>query len=123
MPEDDLRIVRVELTEQSRKVWRDLNNDHPLQYPVLLWLSRSLDDFERLSVKTWAGMTVGIDAMTVLLTNTTLEAVRDQLGALNGKIANAATRGRQMRDAAFAEDDRLLALEAEINDSLGNPNN
>ena len=106
-------------------MWREFNDGHPTRYPVLLWLSRPLDDLERYAVRTTAQMVPGKDPRMLLIDNTTLEEVRDQLGALNGKIDSAATLAASLgprREAAQAEDDRLLALEAEINESLGNPN-
>jgi hypothetical protein len=40
---------------------------------------------------------------------------------LTATINGYASTGRQVRDAALAEDARLIALRAEITDSLRNP--
>lgn len=120
--DDHPRIVRVELLPESLRTWRDLNGMRPNTYPVLLHLSRPLDEFERDAIRGWAHLIPGEhDAATIVLPDYALEAVRQNFHALNGQILNAATRGCQVRDAAYAEDDRLRDLEAEINEELGNP--
>jgi hypothetical protein len=45
MPDDEdeaLKIVRLELTPQSMKSWRDLHERHPVFYPVLEAYSKAL---------------------------------------------------------------------------------
>jgi hypothetical protein len=59
----------------------------------------------------------------VLLPIYTLEAVRVQLDEMNNQLANVAAIGQHQREQAVAEDDRLRALEAEINEELGRPDN
>lgn len=120
MPEDDLRIDRVEVPTRGTKTWRTLNGDHGSSYQVALGLSRALDDFERLAVVQSTRWTIGPDSTTIVFDNTALEAIRQHLPGLNGQLIAAARTGRQMRDAAEREDARLLALADEINERLAN---
>jgi hypothetical protein len=59
------------------------------------------------------------DPASVLLPLYTLEAARVQLDEMNNQLANAAAIGQHERERAITEDDRLHALEAEINAELG----
>jgi hypothetical protein len=122
--DDHPRIVGVELLPGSLAVWRALNGESANMYPVLLRLSRPLDLFEQQALRTVAGYVPSdTDASTVVLPVSTLEAVRLNFDSISGIILNKTAQGRLARDAAYAEDDRLHALEAEINEALGRPDN
>lgn len=125
MPEDDqLRIVKVELTPQSMKSWREIHEQHPIFYPVLLRLSRQLDDFERHAMTLLEPtLIIGNDQATILLAETTLEAAHEQIPGFTERINSAAAQGRQARDAALEEDAQMFAVEAELNDKLRNSDN
>ncbi len=56
--------------------------------------------------------------MCAIIWETTLEHVRDQLGKHNAALASAVARAKETREAAKVEDERLTALEAEINVTL-----
>ena len=118
--EDDPHIVGVELLPQSLAVWRAINDDDPGAYPIRLRLSRRLNEFERQEIGRLGPpyMAAEDDAASVLLPHYFLEAVQTQLDGMNNQIANAAAIGRDRRDKAIAEDERLQELEAEINKKL-----
>lgn len=121
---DAPRIVSVELLPQSLAVWRSINNEDPAAYPILLHLSRPLDEFERNAIRSIIGppyYPADNDPASVLLPLYTLELVRMQLDGMNNQIANAAAIGQTEQQRAIAEDDRLQTLEAEINEELGRP--
>jgi hypothetical protein len=118
---DDPRIVSVELLPGSLAVWRAINDEDPAAYPIRLRLSRPLDEFERNAVRSIGPpyLPADDDPASVLLPLYTLEAVRVQLDEMNNQLANAAAIGQHQRERAITEDDRLQALEAEINAELG----
>jgi hypothetical protein len=125
MPDDEdeaLKIVRLELTPQSMKSWRDLNERHPIFYPVLVRLSRPLDDYERYAIKKFEPNTFVVaqnDPHLLLMSDeTTLEVVRERIPDLTERINRAVRLGQEPRQAAMDEDSRLLNLEQEINDEL-----
>jgi hypothetical protein len=115
----EVTIVRVDLVEESFKTYRDLQDEDPMLYPLMLVLSRPLDDFERsILFKWWQNIEFTEDRMQVLLRIATLEQVRDELEELNGRLASAIAAASEAREAAQAEDERLRALAAEINAAL-----
>jgi hypothetical protein len=100
---------------ESLQTFRELNDGHPTMYPVRVWFSRPLNDYERVALpKLWAGVRFTDDAMVVILLDTTLERFRDELDELNGRLAIAETHARRTREAAEAEDRRLTQLAADI---------
>jgi hypothetical protein len=116
--DQDLRIVDVELLSESFKTYRALNNIDSIRYPVLLWLSRPVDPFERLEMERAGILINDDDPMRGLIRETTLEEVRSQMNVLNGALQMAARDGRQARELAEAEDLRLRELATEINVGL-----
>jgi hypothetical protein len=124
MPDDEdegVKILRLDLTPQSMKKWREVNDGHPLFYPVLLKLSRELDSFEQYAIKVYESHTFILaenDPALLLMGQTTLESVREQLPGLTERLNRAVQNARTLRTAANEEDSRLFDLLKEINDEL-----
>lgn len=121
MTEDRLRIVRIDLLKESLKTYRDLNkggNPVPVTYPMLVWLSGVPDAHERINLAEVGILTTDNDPMQAIIRDTTLEQVRNQMQVWNGRIDMAARNARAQREVAEAEDQRLKALVAEINEEL-----
>ncbi len=113
-----LTIVEVKLCGESMKSHRVLNDENPDLYPVVVYFSRPADEYERRELADFGIIREDGDGMCAIIWETTLEHVRDQLGKHNAALASAVARARETREAAKVEDDRLTALEAEINVTL-----
>lgn len=112
-----LRIIGVNLPDQSLRTHRELTNGHATLYDVEVNLSRSVDEYERRSLAEEANVVVGADdRMLGVMTNTTLEEIRDNIDAIQDNIANAITNAQAYRDEALAEDERLRQLDREVNE-------
>jgi hypothetical protein len=53
--DENLRIMRVDLLNESFRTYRDLNGGNPTRYPVLVLLSRSANPYERIKLTELAG--------------------------------------------------------------------
>jgi hypothetical protein len=118
LAEHELRINGVELFEESYQTYRELNDGDPKRYPVMLCLSRPVDDYERTSLADTDIQIDDDDPMTAAVFDTTLEEIRDRLEELNGALATAAGNARNARQSAEAEDERLRTLAKEIDAAL-----
>jgi hypothetical protein len=118
MADEDLKIARVDLPDQSKGTYRALHGVTSIKYPVVLWFSRPVDDFERRELK-GSGISVDEDNPSRgRIGETTLEEVRRLINVFNGKLEMAARDARPERERAEAEDDRLITLLSEINAGL-----
>jgi hypothetical protein len=117
---EDPKIVRVELPVQSLQTYRELFDGHAALYIVFLWLSAPIDDYVRFYLtKFQIGLEFDNEQPTkVIMRNTTLERVRQQMPALNKSLEVSAQEGRRLKEAAEAEDERLTTLVDEINAEL-----
>ena len=97
---------------------RVLNDGNPDLYPVIVYLSRHVDEFERIELADFGIVREEDDGMCAFIADTTLEYIRDHLDEYNEVLASAVTRARQARDGASAEDQRLQVLADEINNGL-----
>ena len=118
MDNADLTIVMVELCDDSLKSTRVLNDGNPDLYPVIVYFSRPVDEYERKELSDFGFIREDSDRMCAIMWETTLELVRDQLDKHNAALASAAARAKETREAAEAEDERLKTLAEEINESL-----
>lgn len=126
MPDGDeeVKILRLDLTPQSMMKWRYVNEADPNRYVVLLKLSRQLDPFERYAIKVYEGHTfvpAEDDPAVLLMPGTTLESVRERISDLTGRINRAVNAAEAPRSAASTEDSRLFDLLKQINDELSGP--
>lgn len=111
-----VRIIGVNLPDRSLRTHRELINGHRTLYDVEVNLSRPVDEYERRSLAEEANVLVGLDdRMLGVMTNTTLEEIRDNIDAIQDNIANAITNAKAYRDEALAEDERLRQLDREVN--------
>lgn len=118
MDNADLTIVMVELCDDSLKSTRVLNDGNPDLYPVIVYFSRPVDEYERKELADFGFIREDSDRMCAIMWETTLELVRDQLNKHNAALASAAARAKETREADEAEDERLKTLAEEINESL-----
>jgi hypothetical protein len=122
MSEDDqVKIIRLDLTPQSMRKWREVHDEHPVRYPVVLKLSRQLDPFERHAIKVFQSQTfipAEDDPSQLLMPLTTLEDVHEAISGLTERINHAVQAAKSGRDVAAKEDSRLLDLLSEINREL-----
>jgi hypothetical protein len=118
MADADLSIVLVELCDESMKSHRALNDGNPDLYPVIVYFSRHIDEYERQELADFGISREDNDRMCALIKHTTLEQIRDRLDEYNQVLASAVARARESREAAEAEDSRLKALAAQINTTL-----
>ncbi len=117
--QDDLRIIDVELVEPSMRTHRVLNNLDPAVYPVLICLSHPADPFEAKFLRENCGIVVDDDdPMTALILETSVDALKAQIAEWNERIALAARQAQQARDAAVAEDQRMMEVAAELHRAL-----
>lgn len=111
---NELSIVMVELCEGSLKSHRVLNDGNPDLYPVIVGLSRAVDDYERRELSDFGIIRGDNDRMFALIENVTLEQIRDQIDRYNDVLAAAVERARVTREAAQAEDARLKQLASDL---------
>ncbi|QSM92997.1 hypothetical protein I3U40_18245 [Mycobacteroides abscessus subsp. abscessus] len=110
----ELSIVMVELPVDSLKSQRVLNDGNPDLYPVVVGLSRAVDDYERKELSDFGIIRGDADRMFALIENVTLEQIRDQIDRYNDALAAAVERARISREAAEAEDARLKKLASDL---------
>lgn len=125
MTDMPLTIMMVQLCQGSLKTHRVLHGANPDLYPVFVYFSRHVDEYERRELTDFGIIREEDDGMCALIENTTLEQIRDQLDKYNAALASAVARAREtraaaeaVRAAAEAEDERLKALVNAINTTL-----
>jgi hypothetical protein len=98
MTGNTVTIARVELTGNARAAWRLLHNEDSHTCPVLLWLSRELDDFEVFALRETAGLlTLEGHPDKIVIPGTALEAVRHNIPEWNTRIAGAVEYAAKLR--------------------------
>lgn len=112
-----LRIVMVDLLDESLKSHRVLHDGDPYLYPILVGLSRSVDEYERKELSEYGIVRLN-DRMFARIENVTLEHVRDMIDHYNEVFASAVERARVTREAAQAEDQRLTQLALKLSNQL-----
>jgi hypothetical protein len=117
---EDPKIIEVGLPVQSLQAYRELFDGHPRLYTVVLRLSAPIDDYARFYlIKFQPGLEFDKEKPAQLIMhNTTLEHVRQHMPALNKSLEVSVEQGRRIKEAAEAEDERLMALVDEINGEL-----
>lgn len=115
LTEQGVRIIKVELVQMSTQKHQELNDLDKRRYPVKVYFSRPVDEFEAKAIRLKTGVIVGDDPMTALIPNTSIDALKTRINNWSGRINMAAEIGAQARDAAAAEDERRHQIEAELN--------
>jgi hypothetical protein len=116
--DEPLRIVRVQLAEESLKSHRVLNDGNPDLYSVIVGLSRPADEYERKELADFHIIREDEDGMWALIRATTLENIPDNIDKYNAALDSAVENARETREAAEAEDERLHTLASELNKAL-----
>jgi hypothetical protein len=109
-PDVPLRMISIQLPEEAMKTYRVQNDGNPDLYPVVVGLSRPVDDYERLALKDFGVIRGDTDSMWALIEDTTIEAIRDHIDEYNAELDAAVEKARQLREDAEAEDQRIKDL-------------
>lgn len=72
MDNADLTIVMVELCDDSLKSTRVLNDGNPDLYPVIVYFSRPVDEYERKELSDFGFIREDSDRMCAIMWETTL---------------------------------------------------
>jgi hypothetical protein len=112
----ELKILKVELVEQSYKTHRVARGRHPDKFPVLVVFTRPLNVFERVELVNH-GLELQVndgDPMRALVEASPEYFVR-QIDALNAELPAVAADAQKSWEAAQAEDEHIVALVQRIN--------
>lgn len=105
--DEPLRMISVQLPDESLKSYRTLNDGNPDLYSVIVGFNRPVDAYERLALRGFGVIGEDDDRHWALIEDTTLEAIADQLDEYHSALDSAVEKARQMREEAEAEDERL----------------
>lgn len=119
---DALRIIGVELIEDSLQTYRELHTQdaQPSKtYPIMIWLSHPVDSYEAKFLREKCGIIVDSeDPMCAMILETTIDEFKANIEPWKESVALASREARQARDAALAEDRRLKEVAAEADKYL-----
>lgn len=117
--ENPLRIIRVDLPDESMKSSRLLARQDGNEYPVIVYFSRKPNPFERVALEDELGIRFSdINPMSALYESTTLEMFVNEIEGINSSIDNAVANARAEREAAQKEDARLRELANKLSREL-----
>jgi hypothetical protein len=117
-PDAPLRIIAIELPEEAMKTYRVLNAGNPDLYPVIVGLSRPVNEYERLALKDFGVIRGDTERRWALIEDTTIEAIRDSINEYNEELDAAVETARQTREEAEAEDERIKVQARELMQKL-----
>jgi hypothetical protein len=112
----ELKILKVELVEQSYKTHRVTHGQHPENFPVLVWFTRPLNAFERAEIANH-GLKLQVhedDPQRALAEVSPTHFVR-QIDTINAELPAVEADAQKAREAAQAEDEHIAALVQRIN--------
>lgn len=112
--DDPLRIIAIQLPDEATKSYRVLNDGNPDLYPVVVGLSRPVNEYERLALKFSVIRGDTDRRMWARIEDTTIEAIRDNIDEYNAVLDAAVEKARQTREDAEAEDQRILERAKEL---------
>lgn len=112
--DEPIRVILVTLPTEARKTWRVVNGGHEELYPVKLGLSRPLNDYERRELADFQIEQDGKNTMFVVVRDTTLEHIRDNIDEYHATFDSAAEKARSAKEQATAEDEHLANLAKEL---------
>lgn len=121
MPDDapELKILKVELVQQSYKTHRVAKGQDPEKFPVMVWFTRPLNTFELVELANH-GLQLQVndgDPMRAL-TEVSPEYFVRQIDTLNAELPAVAADAQKAWEAAQAEDEHIAALVQRINLNL-----
>jgi hypothetical protein len=94
MASETLRIVGVELGQESMATYRALNDRSSTNYPVIVYLSRPVDEFETRELRRFNLVIDDDDAMCAPFESTTLESIENNLGYIHADMSERTTPAR-----------------------------
>lgn len=109
-----IRVILIVLPIEARKTWRVLNGGHEELYPVKLGLSRPFNEYERRELSEFQIEQDGDNNMFVVVRDTTLEHIRDNIDEYHATFDSAAEKARRAKEQAMAEDKHLAELAKEL---------
>lgn len=112
----ELKVLKVEVVEESYKSHRVVNGGDPERFPVRVWFSRRLDAYERIELADH-GLTVEVsdrDPMQAIVI-TTPAFFSGVIDHLSRELPAVAQDAREARAAAEAEDEHIAALVQQVN--------
>ncbi|GAA4297605.1 hypothetical protein [Mycobacterium paraffinicum] len=119
---DALRIIGVELIEDSLQTYRDLHTQDAQSsetYPIMIWLSHPADPYEAKFLREKCGIIVDSeDLMCAIILETTIDDFKANIEQWNESVALASREAQQAREAALAEDRRLKEVAEEVDKYL-----
>jgi Na+/phosphate symporter len=113
-----LRMIAIQLPGEAMKTYRVLNGGNPDLYPVIVGLSRSVDEYERLALKDFGVIREDTDQMWALIEDTTIEAIGDHIDEYNAELDAAVEEARKLREDAEAEDQRICDVAKSLMNKL-----
>src|ERR1700741_2276236 len=112
----ELKILRVELLDESYKAYRLENGGDPSYFPVRVWFSRRLDVYERLEFANH-GLEVEFsdtDPMQAIIF-TTADFLGSVIDNISRELPTVVEDARRLGAAAKHEDEHLVALIQQAN--------
>jgi glutathione S-transferase len=114
-----IRIIKLELPDESLKTNRLLARNDSGLYPVIVWFSRPADRFEQMAIEEELDIKFDDDdPMRATHFESKLENFEDEIEGINSSLDNAVANARIDREAAAQEDERLKALAKSLTDKL-----
>jgi hypothetical protein len=112
----ELKILKVELVQESYKTHRLARGQDPRNFPVVVWFTRPLNAFERVELVNHGLelQVVDSDPMQALVEVNPEYFVR-QIDTLNAELPTVAADAQKAWEAAQAEDEHIAALVQRIN--------
>jgi hypothetical protein len=112
----ELKILKVELVQQSYKTHRVAHGRHPVNFPVIVWFSRPLNAFERVElVKHGLELQVADSDPAQALVEVSPDHFVGQIDTINAELPAVAADAQKAWEAAQAEDEHIAALVQRIN--------
>jgi hypothetical protein len=100
--DEPIRIIQIRLPKEARKTWRVLNGGNPDLYSVHVGLSRPVNEYERKELAEFHIDTDEENRYFAVISETTLEFVRDGIDKYHAVFDSAVEKARQVGSSAWA---------------------
>lgn len=112
----ELKILKVDLVEESLKTHRVAHGQNPVNFPVIVWFTRPLNDFEKVErVNHGLKMQVDENDLMQALVEVSPTHFARQIDTINAELPVVAADAQKAWEAATAEDEHIAALVQQIN--------
>jgi hypothetical protein len=112
----ELKILRVELVQESYKTVRVAHGQHPVNFPAIVCFTRPLNAFERVELANHGlVLQVSDDDPMRALVEVSPDHFVDQIDTINAELPAVAAAAQKAWEAAQAEDEHIAALVQRIN--------